>query len=269
MLDSGNWFRHDANASDDEKLMLLKKEFGLEAKGLYWEIIEFLCSQSDPTFPETLLCDRICAGSATALRAFQKMIELQLLHKKGERIYSKRLNFERERLENIRSKNSENAQKRWKNQKVKSDATAYAPAMPPQCDLSRSDQSRSEYKKKKGKNNPKGISASIPIGDEPTADKPGLPPELINFFISQGKEEINTNVFLTLTEVDKLRAKWGPDIFAYAVKEMGRWSVNLDINQKTNKPCWVSYRAKRDHAATIENLLKRRQDDGKIVPIGR
>jgi len=36
------WFTHDANATDDEKIMMLIDQFGLEGYGIYWVLIEKL-----------------------------------------------------------------------------------------------------------------------------------------------------------------------------------------------------------------------------------
>lgn len=38
------WFTHDANATDDEKIMLLIDQLGLEGYGIYWVLIEKLRS---------------------------------------------------------------------------------------------------------------------------------------------------------------------------------------------------------------------------------
>ncbi len=42
------WFKHMTDAGNDEKLALLKAEFGYEGIGLYWHIIEIIASQMKP-----------------------------------------------------------------------------------------------------------------------------------------------------------------------------------------------------------------------------
>ena len=56
-MKNNSWFSHDSNAKDDEKMMFLIEELGLEGYGIYWVLVEKLreekgykCSQSKPTF---------------------------------------------------------------------------------------------------------------------------------------------------------------------------------------------------------------------------
>ena len=41
------WFRHDSNAKDDAKIMLMIEDLGLEAYGIYWILIETLTEQQN------------------------------------------------------------------------------------------------------------------------------------------------------------------------------------------------------------------------------
>jgi len=45
------WFRHDANAKDDPKCLVLIEEMGAEGYGIYWMLIESLRSETDYRLP--------------------------------------------------------------------------------------------------------------------------------------------------------------------------------------------------------------------------
>ena len=49
------WFRHDSNAKDDPKCVLLIDQLGLEGYGIYWVLVEILREQPDYTYPIALL----------------------------------------------------------------------------------------------------------------------------------------------------------------------------------------------------------------------
>ena len=42
-----NYFSHDSNARDDEKILAMRIDLGWEAYGLYWALIEMLRDASD------------------------------------------------------------------------------------------------------------------------------------------------------------------------------------------------------------------------------
>jgi hypothetical protein len=49
------YFSHDANATNDPKIMLLIDQLGLEGYGIYWVLIELLRSQPDYKYPIHLI----------------------------------------------------------------------------------------------------------------------------------------------------------------------------------------------------------------------
>lgn len=49
------WFRHDSNAKDDFKCMLLIEQLGCEGYGIFWILIETLREQKDYKYPISLL----------------------------------------------------------------------------------------------------------------------------------------------------------------------------------------------------------------------
>lgn len=50
MSKATNWFKHDFNARNDEKLLLLSLEFGFAVKGLFWDIVEKMYESGDGSF---------------------------------------------------------------------------------------------------------------------------------------------------------------------------------------------------------------------------
>ena len=49
------WFRHDSNAKDDPKIMLLIDQLGLEGYGIFWVLVELLRDQPEYKYPLKLL----------------------------------------------------------------------------------------------------------------------------------------------------------------------------------------------------------------------
>ncbi len=49
------WFKHDSNAKDDPKCVLLIEQLGLEGYGIYWVLIEMLRDQPDYRYPLALI----------------------------------------------------------------------------------------------------------------------------------------------------------------------------------------------------------------------
>lgn len=49
------WFTHDANATDDEKIMMLIDQLGLEGYGIYWVLIEKLRGTDNFKLPFTIV----------------------------------------------------------------------------------------------------------------------------------------------------------------------------------------------------------------------
>lgn len=49
------WFKHDSNAKDDPKCVLLIEQLGLEGYGIYWVLIEMLRDQPNYRYPLALI----------------------------------------------------------------------------------------------------------------------------------------------------------------------------------------------------------------------
>jgi len=55
MANAAYWFKHDSNAKDDYKCMLLIDQLGLEGYGIYWVLIETLREQEGYRYPMAML----------------------------------------------------------------------------------------------------------------------------------------------------------------------------------------------------------------------
>ena len=55
MANAAYWFKHDSNAKDDYKCMILVDQLGLEGYGIYWILIETLREQSEGRYPLSML----------------------------------------------------------------------------------------------------------------------------------------------------------------------------------------------------------------------
>ena len=53
--DTTTWFRHDCNAKDDVKCVLLIEQLGMEGYGIFWVLIEVLRDQPEYRYPISLL----------------------------------------------------------------------------------------------------------------------------------------------------------------------------------------------------------------------
>ncbi|MGE4444908.1 MAG: DUF4373 domain-containing protein [Candidatus Altimarinota bacterium] len=50
-----NWFKHDSNAKDDFKCMLIIEQLGCEGYGIFWILVETLRDQKDYRYPIRLI----------------------------------------------------------------------------------------------------------------------------------------------------------------------------------------------------------------------
>jgi hypothetical protein len=55
MANAAYWFKHDTNAKDDHKIMLLMDQLGLEGYGIFWILIETLREQTEYRYPLAML----------------------------------------------------------------------------------------------------------------------------------------------------------------------------------------------------------------------
>ena len=132
------YFPHDSNATNDPKIMMMIAQWGLEAYGIFWTIIEHLREQ--PNYKSHIKIARALAArygsSEEKYLSIIKSFGLFIVQS-DEFFYSKSLNARMKPLKDKREKMKALANKRWSESKeTKEDMThAYAlPAhMPTQC----------------------------------------------------------------------------------------------------------------------------------------
>jgi len=97
------WFRHDSNAKDDFKIMLLIEQLGLEGYGIFWVIIETLREQKDYRYPFILLSalSRKYNTTETKMQTVVKSYELFEIDNESF-FFSKSLNLRMENLDKIK-----------------------------------------------------------------------------------------------------------------------------------------------------------------------
>ena len=103
------YFSHDANARNDEKILMLRAKCGWEGYGVYWALIEMMFESSD-----TSLCYKKLQGIATNFNIDVDRLKMiidtaifeKLFTKKNDKIFSESLKKRKEKLENSRNKKS-------------------------------------------------------------------------------------------------------------------------------------------------------------------
>lgn len=114
------FFGHDYNARNDEKILMLRAEYGAEAYGVFWMIIETMAESSDGTIDRGAI-GGLCLGYGVAKESLSKIIDYALeiglfqIADSG-RFYSPRIMEHRESLENLRAAGRKGAKKRWGSQ---------------------------------------------------------------------------------------------------------------------------------------------------------
>jgi len=82
------------------------------------------------------------------------------------------------------------------------------------------------------------------------------PTSLVDKFLSQGKQEISKNVYLTEQELDTLVALYGEDTVNQKLVNISDWSTNPNPD-KSGKPSFLKYRKYVDHYRLIKNSILR------------
>ena len=122
MAKEAYYFSHDANARNDEKVLMLRAEHGLEGYGIFWILIEMMFESSD-----TCLCHSKIKGIAVSCNiditvlesVINTCIEEKLFDSDGEVFYSDSLIKRKAKYLDIKTKKSEAGKKgmakRWEN----------------------------------------------------------------------------------------------------------------------------------------------------------
>ena len=138
------FFRHDFNAHEDERILDLRMEHGMEGYGVYWLLIELLASSSEyklEASPKRIAFDQQVVSSV--------INDFGLFTVEGGLFYSKSLTIRMERLDEIKEKRASAGRKGGK---VKANAKqmlskCQANASKPQANTSRGEDRRVEDKR--------------------------------------------------------------------------------------------------------------------------
>lgn len=125
------YFPHDSNATNDPKIMMLIAQWGLEAYGIFWTIIEHLREQ--PNYKSHIKIARALASrygsSEEKYLSIIKSFGLFIIQP-DEFFYSKSLNMRMKPLQDKRAKMKALANKRWSQGKKAEEVMTHAYALP-------------------------------------------------------------------------------------------------------------------------------------------
>jgi len=126
------YFSHDANAHEDDKIIVLMSQHGAQGYGWWWLLVETLFNQEDncldmskkTTVP--LLYRILWDCDIEKIPEFiDSLVEIELLYKDGEKIYSKSLLQRVEKFDKIRESRRQAANVRWGKSKGKEDSLPF------------------------------------------------------------------------------------------------------------------------------------------------
>jgi len=109
MKENSLWFRHDANAGMDARILRLRSKHGLEGVGMYWLLIEALY-QNEGYLPQDVI-ESLFNGVANAKQMLDTCLSVGLVLLEEENIYSQRLLDEIQRRSHIIEKLKEAGRK--------------------------------------------------------------------------------------------------------------------------------------------------------------
>ena len=131
-----NYFSHDSNARDDEKILAMRADLGWEAYGLYWALIEMLRDASDYRLKTNY---KVLAfslhTSEEMIRSIINDYSLFSISEDGAFFFSSSLTKRMEEKEVLSKKRRSSANNRWKSE----DADANEMQMQCKCNANASD----------------------------------------------------------------------------------------------------------------------------------
>jgi len=114
MAKEAYYFSHDSNARNDEKILSLRMDLGMEGYGIYWSIVEMLRDANNYTMRTHY--ERIAFELHTESEKVRSVInDYDLFIIDGTTFYSESLKTRMKKKEEKSLKASESAKKRWSN----------------------------------------------------------------------------------------------------------------------------------------------------------
>jgi len=174
------YFKHDSNAKDDPKCMLLIDQLGLEGYGIYWVLVEMLRDQPEYKYPMKLL-PVLAKRYLTSAEKFMTVVKNYALFEieNDEFFFSKSLidrmqplevNREKRRIAGIRSGEVRRLKSELRNNEQKTNTCSTDVEQNPNKNEQRREEERREEKSKEdGSNTPpptNGIDENNPSLEE-------------------------------------------------------------------------------------------------------
>lgn len=110
------YFRHDYNAMNDEKILMLRAELGAEAYGVYWMILESMAMASDSQIHRVAI-GGLSLGYGVAKERLEKIVDfcvsVGLLKEENGCIFSARMQQHKAIRESLQDAGRRGAAKRW------------------------------------------------------------------------------------------------------------------------------------------------------------
>lgn len=122
MAKEAYYFSHDANARNDEKILMLMAEHGLEGYGMYWVLVEMMFESTDTCLRHDKI-KGIAFANSIAMAKLQDIIDTaiaeELFVSDGVEFWSESLRRRKNKYSDLKEKRSEagriGAIKRWEN----------------------------------------------------------------------------------------------------------------------------------------------------------
>lgn len=118
-----NWFKHDYNARNDDKLLQLRAMMGWEGYGLFFALVEIMC-ENDKGYIDGQKIGGLSVGLGVPIDTLQELIEGCLdvgLFYIGddEMIHNSRVDHHVAKMKSFREAGKKGAKKRWSNKSDK------------------------------------------------------------------------------------------------------------------------------------------------------
>lgn len=117
------WFKHDANARRDQKILMMRSVYGAEGYGWWWMLIELMREAADyrlmiaGKYALPTLAQELGADPGRLKEYIEDCIaEFKLFNSDGESFWSPSLLRRMEKYEAVVEKRKEAAQNRWDRQ---------------------------------------------------------------------------------------------------------------------------------------------------------
>lgn len=124
------WFRHDYDAADDDKTMLLIEQLGLEGYGIYWVLIEKLRGRKDYKMPFSVVPSLARRYMTTPEKMKTVITQYDLFQYDEDGFFFSKALIERmQKLDELKEKRSEAGRlgmsRRWEQKKIANEQHCY------------------------------------------------------------------------------------------------------------------------------------------------